>query len=141
MVKKMTPNIAYLTYLPEKNGLFRNIGDRVIYLGVKNIMRLSIGNHHITEIDFDGEMPDLSPFDAVVVCGTPQISKVGSPLPIHLKIIEALEKFEGPVLNLGAGSFFFTDQSVEGICGRHVGRLLAGTLQAVQRFLSAHSER
>jgi Polysaccharide pyruvyl transferase len=105
------PRIVYYTYKSTVGGLMRNIGDRVIFLGVKNIVREALGPHHIVECDFDGDDDVMENVDAVVFCGTPQIAGLTHPQGIHKSIMRVLEKSRIPVLNVGAGAFHFNNQT------------------------------
>jgi hypothetical protein len=105
------PRVGYVTYRPDVGGLLRNVGDRVIFQGIKNLMTDTIGLHNALELDVDGaELPERE-LDLLIFCGTPQVSRFTSPLPIHRKILSALDQKRFPILNIGAGSFFFNNQA------------------------------
>jgi hypothetical protein len=99
--------VAYYTLKQHaEDGKLKNIGDRVIFLGVRNIMRCALGPHdeEICFLEDDtGIPPDV---DIAVICGMPQILNAR---PTHiLSRIAEIGQSDVPVkLNLGAGSFYF----------------------------------
>jgi hypothetical protein len=99
--------VAYYTLKQHaEDGKLKNIGDRVIFLGVRNIMRCALGPHdeEICFLEDDiGIQPDI---DIAVICGMPQILNARA---THiLRRIAEIGQSDIPVkLNLGAGSFYF----------------------------------
>ncbi len=99
--------VTYLTLPLREGNELCNVGDRVIFTGVRNILRMALGEHIETIRSVaDGEkLP--SDADVVVVCGMPQVSQSNTPGIKLQRILEAAQS-ESPVrLNLGAGSFYF----------------------------------
>lgn len=99
--------VAYFTLKQHADdGKLKNIGDRVIYLGVRNIMRCALGPHdeEICFLENDISIPQDT--DIAVICGMPQILNAKP-----TKILDGIAKVASmpvPVkLNLGAGSFYF----------------------------------
>ncbi|HWX47174.1 MAG TPA: hypothetical protein VNZ61_03895 [Roseomonas sp.] len=99
--------VTYLTLPHERDGKSLNLGDRIIYLGARNIMRSAIGEHE-EEVRF---LSDNESFprdtDIIVVCGTPQILVTASPSQNLQRILEAANSDIPVKINLGAGSFYF----------------------------------
>lgn len=99
--------VTYLT-LPHQDGkMLLNVGDRVIYMGVRNIMRAALGPHE-EEVRF---MSDHEPLpqdtDVLVVCGTPQILHGVKTTRNVDRILEAVSSDIPVKINIGAGSFYF----------------------------------
>jgi hypothetical protein len=107
-------NIGFFTYANRVSGALRNIGDRVIYLGIKNIFQETLGVFNAVEFDIDTqyEKSAYEKLDAVVFCGTPQLA-VGATLNLQRRMGEVFSFFTGPVLNMGAGAFHFNNQSID----------------------------
>ncbi len=99
--------VAYVTLpLRDRKGLC-NLGDRVIFNGVRNRMRIAIGPH-CEAVHFISDA-DLLPADVdiVVVCGMPQVSQSQAGNAKIERLAEVARSKVSVRLNLGAGSFFF----------------------------------
>ncbi|MFB9969240.1 hypothetical protein ACFFMP_03900 [Pseudoroseomonas cervicalis] len=99
--------VTYLT-LPDKVGEnLANVGDRVIYRGVRNILRAAIGPHEEAVRYLSDDAPLPADTDIAVICGTPQIAHTGE-ISQNIRRIAAIAESAVPVkLNLGAGAFYF----------------------------------
>lgn len=99
--------VAFLTQ-PKQDALgMRNIGDRLIFEGVRNLLRIAIGPYEGTERHLCDADPLPGDADIVVVCGMPQVSQ-GRAVGQHLGRIQQAAASTVPVkLNLGAGAFYF----------------------------------
>lgn len=99
--------VTYLT-LPDKVGEnLANVGDRVIYRGVRNILRAAIGPHEEVVRYLSDDEPLPADTDIAVICGTPQIAHTGE-ISQSIRRIAAVAESAVPVkLNLGAGAFYF----------------------------------
>jgi hypothetical protein len=102
-----TLKVTYLTLPHQAGDMLLNVGDRVIYRGVRNIMRRALGPH-AEEVRF---MSDHEPFpadtDVLVVCGTPQILHGAATTRNIDRILEAAGSDIPVKINIGAGSFYF----------------------------------
>ncbi|MCA3420784.1 MAG: polysaccharide pyruvyl transferase family protein [Roseomonas sp.] len=88
------------------DGKLKNIGDRVIFLGVRNIMRCALGPHDEEICFLDDDITIPKDVDIAVICGMPQILNA-KPEEI-LNSIAKVASMPIPIkLNLGAGSFYF----------------------------------
>jgi hypothetical protein len=99
--------VTYLTLQQHSgNGMLKNIGDRIIYLGVRNIMQCALGEHD-EEIRFLEDSDAIPPdTDIAVVCGMPQILN-SRPSNLIKRIAETASCGAPVKINLGAGSFYF----------------------------------
>ncbi len=99
--------VAYLTLKQHgDDGKLKNIGDRVIFLGVRNIMRCALGPHEEKICFLEDDITIPEDVDIAVICGMPQILNA-NPSKI-LRGIATVASMPVPVrLNLGAGSFYF----------------------------------
>lgn len=102
-----TLKVTYLTLPHQSENMLLNVGDRVIYMGVRNIMRCALGPHE-EEVRF---MSDNEPFpadtDVLVVCGTPQILHGAKTTRNVDRILEAASSDIPVKINIGSGSFYF----------------------------------
>lgn len=100
-------NVSYLTLKQHAdNGMLKNIGDRVIYLGVRNIMRCALGEHNERICFLDGSDPLPADTDIAVVCGMPQLLNA-RPSALIERIAEVAACDVPVKLNLGVGAFYF----------------------------------
>lgn len=66
--------VAYYTLKQHaEDGKLKNIGDRVIFVGVRNIMRCALGPHDEEICFLEDERPIPPGTDILVICGMPQI--------------------------------------------------------------------
>lgn len=99
--------VTYLTLPDKAGGELMNVGDRVIYRGVRNIMRAAIGPHVEETRYLTDNTPLPADTDIAVVCGTPQIAQ-NREVSQNIRRIAELAESDVPVkLNLGAGAFYF----------------------------------
>ncbi|MXP63286.1 hypothetical protein E0493_07960 [Roseomonas sp. M0104] len=99
--------VTYLTLPHEHDGKSLNLGDRIIYLGARNIVRRAIGQHE-EEVRFLSDNESFpSDTDMIVVCGTPQILVGATPSQNLQRILEAANSDVPVKINLGAGAFYF----------------------------------
>jgi hypothetical protein len=103
----MVLKVAYLTPAMQREGRRQNVGDAIIQLGVRNIMRCAIGAHEERLVDMAGDEPIPADTDILVVCGTPQVAHTGI-IPDTLRRTRQAADAPVPVrLNLGIGAFYF----------------------------------
>lgn len=104
----MSLKVTYMT-LPNRGsaGARQNVGDRVIYLGVRNILRCAIGPHEAETVNLASDQPIPDGTDVLVVCGTPQIAAVHQVVDTVRRTAEAAESQVPVRINLGAGAFYF----------------------------------
>ncbi|WP_160000466.1 hypothetical protein [Roseomonas sp. 18066] len=99
--------VTYLTLPDKAGGQLMNVGDRVIYRGVRNIMRAAIGPHEEETRYLSDHSPLPDDTDIAVICGTPQIANT-SEVSRNIQRIADIAGSAVPVkLNLGAGAFYF----------------------------------
>lgn len=99
--------VAYYTLKQHaEDGKLKNIGDRVIFVGVRNIMRCALGPHDEEICFLEDERPIPPGTDILVICGMPQILNA-RPTSILRRIIEVGHSNIPVKLNIGAGSFYF----------------------------------
>lgn len=99
--------VAYVTLPMRRNGRLQNVGDDVIRLGVRNLMRCAIGPHRERRVDFGtpgAEFP--ADADVLVVCGTPQVTDGSVPFRRLQQALAAAEARVPVRLNIGAGSYY-----------------------------------
>lgn len=99
--------VTYLTLPDQAGGLLLNVGDRVIYRGVRNIMHAAIGPHHETIRYLSDREPLPADTDIAIICGTPQILNSGTVSRNVERIAEVAESDVPVKINLGAGAFYF----------------------------------
>ena len=103
----MALKVAYMTLPKRAGGRRQNVGDRVIHLGVRNIMRCALGPHEAAEVDLASDDPIPGDADVLVVCGTPQIADMHQVVDTVRRTAEAAEAKVPVRINLGAGAFYF----------------------------------
>ncbi|GAA0566931.1 hypothetical protein GCM10009416_01180 [Craurococcus roseus] len=105
----MDLKVTYMTLPGRSSGRRQNVGDRIIHLGVRNIMLCALGPHEAREVNLASKDPVPDDTDVLVVCGTPQIAKMQ---PVVAPVRRAAEAADAPVpvrLNLGAGAVYVDD--------------------------------
>ncbi len=103
----MPLNVTYVTLPAKAGGRRQNVGDRVIHLGVRNIMRCAIGGHQAREIDIARGEAIPSETQVLVVCGMPQIAAAQAVGPATHRTAEVASADVPVRINLGAGAFYF----------------------------------
>lgn len=104
----MSLQVTYMTLPATADGGRRqNVGDRVIHLGVRNLMRCAIGPHESREIDIARGEPIPAGTQVLVVCGMPQIADAQEVGPATRRTAEAASADVPVRINLGAGAFYF----------------------------------
>ncbi|MBD0271074.1 MAG: hypothetical protein ICV73_04005 [Acetobacteraceae bacterium] len=99
--------VTYMT-LPGRaaSGRRQNVGDRVIHLGVRNIMLCALGPHEARTVDIASADPIPEDTDVLVVCGMPQVARMQPVVAAVRRAAEAAESSVPVRINLGAGAFY-----------------------------------